>query len=406
MVGVTLKKTLRSRMRGFRIFILFVVLFMPTLARSLSNAPLPRCDTYNSAHSLPETLYVARVEKRSFTHRVARDLSVMPIRNTRSTFGPFGVVELTSRHPDAGLINAVNSGDEKPRKMTPNRWNAYSREPYIDWLKEPQESAPIGFTKIFPMRFYHGSLHGPSDEHFSFLDDIARLPEAWAEGTGELTYRIIEVIQGDQSLEGTTLTQGFSFNVALEPDSLPPPRFGEVFISDGTTNFSWCHPAYRSLSVGSYIQFRDAIDALWVDFTWRRFELLHSYHTWTRRGGLHLYANREHITLPSDSVGSSGVSEIRRRVEIERILKHDDVSLRRVRFQNGECNRVDSTGCLRSFSDSFLPEGNARVSFFQLMFLGLMITAPVGLYRSRRTLLKYRSVGAENPNSKANEEST
>jgi len=157
--------------------------------------------------------------------------------------------------------------------------------------------------------------------------------------------------------------------------------------------------------VGPYIQFRDAIDSLWVDFTWRRFELLHSYHTWDRRGGLHLYANREHITLPSDSVGSPGVSEIRRRVEIERILKHDDVSLRRVRFQNGECNRVDSTGCFRSFSDSFLPKDNARVSFLQLMFLGLMITAPVGLYRSRRMLLKFRSNKTEKSSSKTNQES-
>ena len=392
-------------MRGFRIFILLVLLLVPNLARSALLPPVPRCDTYNTAHSLPKTLYVARVEKRSFTHRVARNLSVMPIRDSRSTFGPFGVVELTSRHPDAGLINAVNSGDEKPRKMTPNRWNAYSREPYIDWLKEPQETAPIGFTKIFPMGFYLGALHGPSDEHFSFLDDIARLPEAWAEGTGELTYRIIEVIQGDQSLEGKTLTQGFSFNVALDPDSLPPPRFGEVFISDGTTNFSWCHPAYRSLSVGPHIQFRDAIDALWVDFTWRRFELLHSYHTWTRRGGLHLYANREHITLPSDLVGSCGVSDIRRRVEIERILKHDDVSLRRVRFQNGECNRVDSTGCLRSFPDNFLPKDHARVTLLQLMFLGLMITAPVGLYRSRQAFLKTRSADTEKPSGKVNGES-
>ena len=393
-------------MRGFRIFILLVLLSVPTLARSLSNAPLPRCDTYNSAHSLPETLYVARVEKRSFTHRVARDLSVMPIRDTRSTFGPFGVVELTSRHPDAGLIKAVNTADEKPKKMTPNRWNAYSREPYIEWLNQSQEATPIGFTKIFPMRFYLGSLHGPSDEHFSFLDDLARLPEAWAEGTGELTYRIIEVIQGDQSLEGTTLTQAFSFNVAQDPDSLPPPRFGEVFISDGTTNFSWCHPAYRSLSVGPYIQFRDAIDALWVDFTWRRFELLHSYHTLTRLGGLHLYANREYITLPSDSSGSSGISDIRRRVEIERILKNDDVSLRRVRFQNGECNRVDSTGCFRSFPDNFLPKDHARVSFLQLMFLGLMITAPVGLYRSRQAFLKIRSADVEKPSGKVNGESS
>ena len=382
-------------MRGFRTSILLVLLSVPTLALSLSSVPLPQCDTYNSAYNLPKTLYVARVEKRSFTHRVARDLSVMPIRDAQSTFGPFGVVELTGRHPDAGLIKVVNSGNEQRKKMTPNRWNAYSRDPYIEWLKEPQEIAPIGFTKIFPMKFYAGALQGPSDEHFAFLDDIAKLPEAWAEGTGELTYRIIEVIQGDPTLAGTAVTKRFSFNISIDPDSLPPPRFGEVFISDGTTNFSWCHPAYRSLSVGPYIQFRDAIDSLWVDFTWRRFELLHSYHTWTRHGGLHLYANREHITLPSDSVESCGVSDIRRRMEIDRILRHDDVSLRRVRFQNGECNRVDSTGCIRSFPDNFLPDGNARVSFLQLIFLGLMITAPVGLYRSRRTLLKFRSVETE-----------
>jgi len=77
-----------------------------------------------------------------------------------------------------------------------------------------------------------------------------------------------------------------------------------------------------------------------------------------------------------------------------------------VRFQNGDCNRVDSTGCLRSFPDNFLPKDHARVSFLQLMFLGLMITAPVGLYRSRQAFLKIRSADVEKPSGKVNGESS